>query len=286
MPPQSSCDASSSAPPPNQCERCGARGSLYADRASALTLRGEVFYEAFHGEVDPSLVVHPRILLQRALAAYADRPLLGEIRSPGCVEWHSYAQCAEAAKAFARQLLRSCQPISSPALLLCAANSVGWLIADWGCALAGVPTIASDASSPPAASLRAARAAARLRGRVLRAVCVDPHALQLWHQVLGHGEGEEGEEGGDGGEVAVLSTAHASSWLAANATSPDPSPPFPQPPPPLPAGEGGDLITCLFSFGSTGEPKPLWFDAPLVWAAPLSSRPSRTAWQGGQPGGS
>ena len=28
-----------------------------------------------------------------------------------------------------------------------------------------------------------------------------------------------------------------------------------------PAAGADDLVTCLFSFGSTGQPKPLWFDA-------------------------
>jgi hypothetical protein len=31
------------------------------------------------------------------------------------------------------------------------------------------------------------------------------------------------------------------------------------------------LVTCLFSFGSTGEPKPLWFDARR-WAGRRSSQ--------------
>ena len=157
----------------------------------------------------------------------------------------------------------------------------------------GLPSIAADASAPPAEALAAVRGAARVRGRALVAACVDDGAQEaVWRELLRNGgEGGGGEAGGgEGGEgcgggerpaaVALFTTACARDWLIAAETTTVATV--------TAAADGGDdeggeegggreeeggvkeggpaagadgLVTCLFSFGSTGQPKPLWFDA-------------------------
>ena len=60
------------------------------------------------------------------------------------------------------------------AAVICAANSAGWLVADWACALAGVASIALDVSTMPHRALAAACDAARCRGLEVRFAFVDP----------------------------------------------------------------------------------------------------------------
>ena len=171
----------------------------------------------------------------------------------------------------------------------------------------GLPSIAADASAPPAEALAAVRGAARARGRTLAAACVDGAREAAWRELL-RGGGEGGEGGGGGGEggeregegrggceqdaaVALFTTAGARDWLVAAEAATEAATVA------TAAAEGGggdggdgggggdggsgaeegdgqgegpaagadglvdDLVTCLFSFGSTGQPKPLWFDA-------------------------
>ena len=93
--------------------------------------------------------------------------------------------------------------------------------------------------------------------------------------------------------IALLSTADAKEVLLASSTSacaarccvaePPDTAPDARNPLQLPAMDvdNNGLVTCLFSFGSTGVPKPLWFDA-LQWAEwgernPPVSRRARAA---------
>jgi hypothetical protein len=156
------CDACA-AQPPLRCPGCGTEALVYRDRASAFLLRSQVFAEAFadRAAAGPADIVHPRTMVLRALRSYAGRPLLGELfyppaphqrPPPPSVRWFSYAQCGAAARALARRLLQLPGPGGGGwAVAVCAVNSVGWLIADWACALGGTPSIAADASLPPAA---------------------------------------------------------------------------------------------------------------------------------------
>jgi len=64
----------------------------------------------------------------------------------------------------------------------------------------GLPSIAADASAPPAEALIAVRGAARARGRTLAAACVDGAQEAVWRELLrGGGEGGGGEGGGGEG---------------------------------------------------------------------------------------
>jgi len=63
----------------------------------------------------------------------------------------------------------------------------------------GLPSIAADASAPPAEALAAVRGAARARGLTLAAACVDGAREAAWRELL-RGGGEGGEGGGGGGE--------------------------------------------------------------------------------------
>ena len=44
---------------------------------------------------------------------------------------------------------------------LCALNDAGWLVADWACALAALPSVVAEPSDAPAAARARATAAAR-----------------------------------------------------------------------------------------------------------------------------
>ena len=131
------------------CPTCGASsGRLYRDRASPFVLRSLVFREAFDAHADSADVVHPQRMVARAFDVYAERPLLGEAASDGSsVRWWSYADCGAAARRLAQELRRSCGHGGEhggghgggqqPAVAICASNSVGWLVCDWACVLAG-----------------------------------------------------------------------------------------------------------------------------------------------------
>ena len=125
------------------CPTCGASsGRLYRDRASPFVLRSLMFREAFDAHVDSADVVHPQRMVARSFAVYAERPLLGEAASDGSsVRWWSYADCGAAVRRLAHELRRSCGERDGvpPAVAICASNSVGWLVCDWACVLAGQP---------------------------------------------------------------------------------------------------------------------------------------------------
>ena len=113
------------------CPTCGASSDrLYRDRASPFVLRSRVFREAFDGHTGSADVVHPRVMVARAFAAYGGRPLLGEAASDGSsVRWWSYAHCATAARRLAYELRRSGAHGgggAGVAVAICACNSAGW----------------------------------------------------------------------------------------------------------------------------------------------------------------
>ena len=152
----------------------------------------------------------------------------------------------------------------------------------------GLPSIAADASAPPAEALAAVRGAARARGRTLVAACVDGGTQEaVWRELLRNGGEAGGGEGGEGcggderpAAVALFTTACARDWLVAAETATVATATAAADGSSDGGGEEGggreeeggvkeggpvtdadDLVTCLFSFGSTGQPKPLWFDA-------------------------
>ena len=294
------------------CPRCSS-AALYQDRGSGFLLRSRVFAEAF--AAGDHNVVHPRTMLLRALDAYRGRPLLGEVLPPlredsaematPSVQWFSYAECGHAARKLAAVLQR--QQGMGVAVVICATNSAGWLLADWACVLAGMPSIVADGTAPPAVALAAAQAAAQAAGLDLGAVIADPEKITEWRRLLQPGNEKivatpepppellpELLPVLTAGTVVVLSTTEIRRLLppAPAALSPEgynqeeeklhaeteEQHEKPQPGQHLRSGEneggggGGTdacssegLITCLFSFGSTGDPKPLWF-SPRDWA--------------------
>ena len=293
------CEACALAQP--QCQTCESR-QLYLERASPFVLRTRVFRESFSaadvGAVKSTDVVHPHVMVARAFHAYGGRPLLGEPGGGSRVHWWSYSQCGAAAQLLACRLWEACRREQGPsgAVVICAANSVGWLITDWACALASLPSIAIDMSTPPASALATACDAARRRGRALGAVCVDSERVSDWHSVLQctnfhrQGDGTASEDRSCTSTVAIISTAEPREQLLACSDA-DAGPKLAAPtasaaafasaPAAAPAASESDLVTCLFSFGSTGEPKPLWFDS-LRWAEwgernPPASRRARSA---------
>jgi hypothetical protein len=224
------------------CLRC--RSRLYLDRASPLVLRARVFKEAFlpaaavvAGTASPGeTVVHPWVLAARAFDVYGERPLMGEpLGEPVAVRWWNYAQCGAAARGLAAELMqrvvvanarqpRATQgetkgaaeghvagsyPNQAVAVLLCARNGPGWLLADWACCLAALPTVAADASIPPAEALRLARAAAKGRRLRLGACVVDAERADEWQRLM-RCRVDEGAGDADGVGVDGVGTAAAS----------------------------------------------------------------------------
>ena len=295
------------------CPSCGTSSlHMYRDGGSSFVLRTRVFREAFDDAADPAGIVHPQVMVARAFAAYAERPLLGRPDGNESVRWWSYEQCGAAATRFSHKLRSHCLRGSAPVALvvICASNSIGWLLADWACALSGLPSITIDASTPPPTALATARRAAGCRQRSIGVVCVNAEREAEWRDLLSgnglhagcpadecmlHSDDDEDGRGGDGdgscggrsdgdgyadAAVGVLTTtmaqeclsapvaaeAHAASAIADAAdlaaaeaprlevTQTSASADCASCPP-------SGLVTCLFSFGSTGAPKPLWFSA-------------------------
>ena len=167
------------------CPHCG--GRLYRDHASPLLLRTRVFKEAFPPTGDRATttpcdasaeaVVHPWVMVGRALEVYQERPLIGEPTDDGSVRWWSYEQCRLAVASLAADLRAQVAEAAAPAaaagapcaghashdccVVLCARNSAGWLLADWACVLARLPSIAADASTPAREALELVTEAAR-----------------------------------------------------------------------------------------------------------------------------
>ena len=230
-------------------------------------LRQAVFREAFADANAPANVVHPRCMIERAFAVYKERPLIGEPRQGGAVQWWNYAQCGAAAMSLARDLRQSCTGSSCPAVVICALNSAGWLVADWACALAALPSIVIDGSIPPDKALLMARDASSRLNCTVVASCVDDDRVSAWQMTTSLA----------GGAVKIFSTADARGRLMQANSIVDGGNDAAA----LPAAAGSDSLTCLFSFGSTGEPKPLWFDS-IRWAEwgernPPASRRGRAA---------
>ena len=167
------------------CPSCGG-GLLYCDSASPLQLRMQVFRESFSSASNAASVVHPWAMVDRALRVYGERPLLGEPRADGSVRWWTYHQCGDAARRLARALRQRCSVRGGgpAAVLICASNSPGWLLMDWACALAQLPSIVADASMQTNVALEIARKAARRVGRTIRAICVDADCIQAWQDLL------------------------------------------------------------------------------------------------------
>jgi len=217
------------------CDGCG--GRLHADAAAFHVLRRRVFCEAYGDAVDAK-PVDPRVVVGRALDAYGARPFVGESVG-GRVRWRSYAEVGAAARFFGAALRGACAREARPCVALCSGNSAGWLVADLACALSYLPSVAADPGRRDAVD--AVRAAVEGEHLVLTAAVVDGDSEADW-----------------GPGVAVFYAADAAAALelgGARSTEED-------------LGGGGDPalpVTCLFSFGSTGCPKPLWFDAG-TWA--------------------
>jgi len=147
-----------------------------------------MFQEAFSPGCDPTRAVHPSRMVERAFDVYRERPLLGEPMTKGRIKWWSYEQCGAAAASFGRHLRDSCGGDGvrdSTAVVICAGNSVGWLIADWACALEGIPSITIDAPDASARVLSTVREAADRQGCTVRAIIVDAHRVLQWRQLLG-----------------------------------------------------------------------------------------------------
>ena len=176
------CETCSVAP----CPVCGASSpDLYCDLGSAFVLRTRVFRESFAPDSDAAKVVHPWVMVDRAFKVYAERPLLGEPRSDRLVRWWSYQHCGAAARAFARDLHQNCDPATAhPAVVICAANSAGWLIADWACAVAELPSITIDASDASARLLSTVCDAAALHGCTVAVMVVDAQRVDGWRKLL------------------------------------------------------------------------------------------------------
>ena len=192
----------------NECARCG--GSTHCDAAAPHVLRREVFREAFDGEQ-----ADPRRLIERAFAVYMDRPLVGEVHG-SAVAWWSYGQCGCSARALAARLP------DTGTIAIHGRNSLGWLVADWACALKRAPSIAVDASVPPADAWAIANA-----DHALTCALVDH--VEAWQALSPN--------------LSVIP-------LAARHETPKPF-----------ARRTCDVVTCLLTLGSTGAPKPLWFSA-------------------------
>ena len=247
------------------CEACGAQthgSSLYLDAASPRALRRRVFAEAF--APSDGAAVHPWTMVRRALRAYAGRPLLGDFDG-GELRWRSYARVGAAASRRARELVEACGPAGG-AVALCARNGPGWLVADWACALARLPSIAVDASTPPRDALARATAALAGTGLALRAAVVDGDRAAAWEAaapsvaVLASRPPEDADADGP-----LYGDSDADGPLSGDSDEPPRS----------------GLVACLLSFGSSGDPKPLWFDAD-AWAdwgdrCPPASRRGRRA---------
>jgi hypothetical protein len=237
-------------------------------------------------------------------AAAASPPAALLLPAPS-VRWFSYAQCGAAAQQVASTLRRQLSGELryaaggggvSYAVVLCAPNGVGWLLADWGCVLGGLPTIAADAGAPPAAALAAALAAAACApggGLRLGAAVVAEAALGEWRQACaeaddsqsgalglgrlpllsteeirrmlpgpGLGPSQRRQRGGSNGHHGVEGGAAAAADCGAGEDHPDRhARDRADAQEPSPSPSSSSLITCISSFGSTGAPKPLWFGA-------------------------
>ena len=192
-----------------RCPSCGGSGGLYRDGASPFVLRTRVFCEAFSaGDAKRSAAVHPQSMVGRAFNVYSARPLLGEPGRDGSVRWWSYAHVGIAARRVAHMLQDTCVCGAEGAIVICAPNSAGWLVCDWGAALAGVPSIVIDASMPATRALADARTAAHRRGTFIRAVCIEASRTREWRDAL-HSSSDEA--------VAMLTTTDAREWLVAAA---------------------------------------------------------------------
>ena len=191
------------------CLECGARcaacpscgGQLFRDKASAQQLSAEV---ADRGST-----------LEACFEVYAARPCL---RAASQKRFMSYGEVAAAAK-------RMGQAAASygGAVAICAKNSVEWLLCDWGCAMAGVPTIACDPRRRPDETLRSVRDAAAAVGLAIGCVVADDDAAQFLGAL-------------SLGELAAMPSRQ-------------------------PCKTQASWSTCMFTSGTSGDPKPLWFDA-------------------------
>jgi len=229
-------------------------------------------------------------MVSRAFRTYGQRPLLGEPIDGGNVRWWSFEQCGAAAQSIADDLCllntENAVDFRNGVVVICAGNHVGWLLVDWACALARLPTVAADCSESAVSTLATVNAAVSAVGRKILAICVDENRASEW-RTLDHftakGVGDpDGRIPKRGGDFAVFTTTDVYNRLLEpfSSTSRDATLFAPLE---NESASSGDLLTCLFSFGSTGSPKPLWFDAPR-WAEwgernPPASRRGRIALQ-------
>ena len=228
---------------------------MYQDGASSFVLRTRIFREAF--QRNGTAAIHPRTMLERAFHTYAQRPLLGEPAASGSVQWWSFRDCGIVVRQIAQEMQRGiAQARPNAAAVICARNSMGWLLCDWACALAGIPSIVIDASTPMAHALSMADEAAQLHNRCVAAICAEPDQLIEWRAAR-PGLAEVSvidarnkliARGTSCDDVNVASAETAETTDSINV-----------------AHASDDLMTCLFSFGSSGAPKPLWFDSQR-WA--------------------
>jgi long-subunit acyl-CoA synthetase (AMP-forming) len=224
-------------PQARACPQCGGVETKFVQRAATFKLRDEVLVNA---DVIP-----------RAFQIYGQRPYLCEPECPDA--WWSFEQTGRAASYIGRELLLLKDSAGIGAI--CMQNSLAWVLVDFALALLHIPSAAIDAALSVIEAHGTAQAAALAcpmdELRRVSFLVVDSSRADEWRAAVAALPPDK--------KSVVVTAAAIMQWaldarqdcsVASDRIAQKSS---------VPANSWP--VTCMFSSGSTGQPKPLWFTA-------------------------
>ena len=218
-------------------------------------------------------------IVRRAFELFASFPCLGELIQTGAngwtVRWRSFGEIGLAVQRLAKAL-RAVGTPDSAIVAMCAPNSVGWLVADFACVVAHLPTACVDDTLTVVDAAIAAFDAAAAVGREVQLAFVDGAAADAWSAELGLSAQLRPQPADqmmllDGlvllaGGASPVGRAASFSSLADVRIAPPPANSLSSSSSSSGrCSDGGVPLTALFTSGSTGIPKPRWM-SEANWA--------------------
>ena len=208
--------------------------------------------------------------VQRAFEFFAPWPCLGTVvlstgDKPSLIRWRSYTEVGTAVEVFARALRLAVLDPEDSIVALCAPNSPAWLVADFACVVAKLPTACVDHTLGVIDAVIAASDAADKVQRTVRLAIVSDEAAETWAAESGlsvtcrpHATDDQtlllsglalvvdaASAAAGTSSFRALADSRAARDAMRNAREMPLDAPF----------------TALYTSGSTGIPKPRWINA-------------------------
>jgi hypothetical protein len=205
----------------------------------------------------------------RALKAFDRHPAVAEVdceATPPSLRWRSYFEIGAAIDIMSRALHHAAVEPDTAVVAICAPNSVGWIVADFACAVARLPTACVDDTLAVVDAAAAAAAAAEQVGRTIQLAIIADVAAPAWSAELGLAPSVLRPHSAEDAPLLLRGLALAADAHSAAASAYS----FVE----LASSRAAHRklaaarelaadapLTAMFTSGSTGVPKPRWITA-------------------------